>query len=91
VSKFDTHATDLKWDGTHIWNRERNRVRHIYPGRSPYKPRPRYLHEVTGLTRQYRYCIADRDDLPVLLFTTYAEAQNVSEHVNVNMAKEVLS
>ncbi len=68
-----------------------DRVRHINPGRSPYKPRSRYLHEMSAYTSLNRYCIADRNDIPVLLFTTYAEAQTVCEHININMAKEVLS
>lgn len=96
---FDTQMDRLRWqgtaagrwDGTHVIGRGVDRVRHIHPGRAPYIPRARYLHEVTGVTSSYRYCIADRNNLPALLFTTYAEAQTVCEHVNISMAKQVLS
>lgn len=88
---FVTQMDGLKWEGTHIWNRGRNRVRHVYPHRSPYTPRSRLLHEITKQTRSYKYCIADRDGLPVMLFITYAEAQDVCEKININMAKKVLS
>lgn len=63
------------------------------PQNSPYSARHRTEAEVragTGMSRHYKYCIVDRYDEAVFLFTTVEEARFVAEKINVNMAKEVL-
>jgi hypothetical protein len=70
---------------------DKRKVGPVRPSASPYTARARTINEMNSHTRFYKYCIVDRHNIPIFLFTTITEAEFVAEKINLNMAKAVLS
>lgn len=70
------------------WQRSDRRA--IRPDRAPYTVRERLPEERERSCPHHRWCIADRYNGQALLYTSIAQAQFACEHINANMAKEIM-